>query len=164
MKGGALLALAFLACSLVQYSFVFAFGGAFVLLSLLTIGGILVFQRVGPEEGAAWFLAIAVFHGLDVYPIIWAMLGPLLLARVFTTRSVYALFGLGFSGHLLASGMTVLFEKIAFRFFPLTYVPLHTGESLLLQSIILLPGLFVGVVCIRFLERSVMNRLYIRRP
>lgn len=163
MKGGVLLALAFLVCALAQYSLVYAFGGPLMHLSLLTLGGILVFQRVGPEEGSAWFLATTVFHGLDVYPMLWALLGPLLLARVFTTRSVYALFGLGLSGHVLASIVTMFFEKIALRFFPISFIPLHPWESILMQTALLLPGLFVGVISIRFIERVIMNRLYIRR-
>jgi hypothetical protein len=162
MKGGILLALTFALLHVLQQSTLHVFGAPWANIPLLVIAGIIVMQRVGIEEGVAWFLALSLLNGFDLYAFCWAVVGPIFLLRVFTTRSVYALIGLGIVAHTTVSACTLILEKIIHRFFDFSFIPVYHAGALAAQIPLLIPGLFLAIICIRFAEKNLFTRVYLR--
>ncbi len=148
MKTGSILACLFLLFLLGEASFIHAFPGILSHIPLMTIAGMIVMQRVGMEEGAAWFLALALFHS-DISALCIAIIGPILITRLFTTRSVYALIGFGISAYSAVLLIALIF-------------PPHSVTAALQSELLLLPGLLIGISMVRFCERSLFTRIALR--
>ena len=69
MRGGILLALTFVILCVLQQSSLHALGTPWASIPLLVIAGIIVMQRVGVEEGIAWFLVVSVMYGFELYAV-----------------------------------------------------------------------------------------------
>lgn len=161
MKTGSILACLFLFFLLGEMSFIHAFSGILAHTPLMMIAGMIVMQRIGREEGSAWFVALALIQG-DISALIVAGVGPILITRLFTTRSVYALLGFGSSTALLAMGIPLVVGGICDAWLGTSFLPSYAYITTLYTMLTLVPGLFVGMSIIRFLERSLFTRISLR--
>jgi hypothetical protein len=111
-------------------------------------------------EGIMWFCVIAIVRG-DITALMIMGIAPLFMVRIFTTRSVYALLGLGmttFAGMLVT---TFIVHVIAFAFHAPT--EWHLPFSLLItQWILLIPGLYIGFLFVRWFERVIGSRVSLK--
>jgi len=145
MKTGFFLAVLFLFFLGIEYSGFHAFGGVVAHIPLMILAGILVTQRLGPLEGALWFVVLGVVSK-SLFMLFLACAVPLLVIHLFTTRSVYALLGLGAVSWCISALSLVIFGGVV------------DG----LQGLLLLPSLFVGVFVVRFFERVVFSKVSFR--
>lgn len=161
MRISFLLALLFVVLSVLESSLLWVFQPAwFSAFPLLSIAGFLVLQRVGVSEGVMWFLAM-IFLRHDLSSLIIIALAPVLIVRLFSTRSVYALLGSGITAYGamilgILAGHAVL-RTLGIR------IDWHMPFSFLLaQWALLVPGLYLGFVCVRWLERTVGSRVALK--
>lgn len=164
MKYGVFLAGIFLFSILCQYSLIHVLRGPWASIPLLTIVGIVVFQRVGMEEGMAWFAVASFFHGFNLYAFFWVCIGPLLLQKIFTTRSWYALLGLGVFGHIVVSVTFVVLAVLWNNFSPLVISPLGYAALFGKELLLLILGLLLAMIFLRFVERRLFMRIPFRLP
>lgn len=161
MKTGILLALLFLLFLLFENSGFHAFGGILANIPLLIIAGMMITQRVGPGEGAVWFLTLFAVTGSGV-ALLLSCVAPLLVVHLFTTRSVYALLGLGIvSWSIVSLGALIIGGSID-GLFHTHLLPAHFLESIGMRGLLIVPGLFLGVLLVRFMERHLFSRIAFR--
>lgn len=136
---------------MIELSLIHAFNNVLAVIPFHLIVGIIVLHRAGNELGALWFIATAILApwlGFELIPgfvyLVIALVGPLLTARVFTTRSIYALEGLGFSLFSI-SLLTNFFLSIFNR-------PFSLGHQLYALAFLVI-GLYLGFFVARLLER-----------
>lgn len=163
MKIGMFLAILFLTLLFFERSGFHAFGGIIANISLLTLAGMMIAQRVGPSEGAVWFFALFVVTG-EGTALALSCIVPLLVIHLFTTRSVYALLGLGIVSWSIAAISVFLLGGGSDRLFHTHILPEHFFESLGIRGLLLVPGLFIGVLVVQFLERHLFSRIAFRSP
>ena len=161
MRTGVLLALLFFFLLLIETAFFHAFSGIAASIPLMIIAGMIIMQRVGIEEGAAWFLAVAVLRG-DGVALLLAGIGPMLILQIFTTRSVYALLGFGAVAYSIASVVFILLGKLLDYALGTSILSNHPVTHALQEGALLLPALFLGVVIVRSVERRVLTRFAFR--
>lgn len=161
MKTGFLFALLFFVLLLVEVTFFHAFSGMIASIPLMIVAGMIMMQRVGIEEGAAWFLAVAAVRG-DGVAFLLAGIGPVLILQIFTTRSVYALLGFGAVAYAAASGISIPLSMLFDSVFDTSILPSHPFLHALQEGFLLLPALFVGVVIVRGIERRFLTQFTFR--
>lgn len=161
MKTGILLACLFFFFLLVEVAFFHAFSGIAASIPLMVVAGMIIMQRVGIEEGAAWFLAVAVLRG-DGVALLLAGIGPILILQIFTTRSVYALLGFGAVAYAVASVIFILFGKLLDSVIGTSVLSSHPIIHALQEGALLLPTLFIGVIFVRIIERRVLQQFTFR--
>ncbi|MFA6522133.1 MAG: hypothetical protein WCT24_00890 [Patescibacteria group bacterium] len=105
--------------SLVQGTLLVTLPAPWNAIPLTFIVGVLVLHRHGPWSGILWFLSTGIFLpllGFSAFPawqfVLFGILGAFLVTRIITTRSVYALLGLGY----LLYGCAALFSLGIFVF------------------------------------------------
>jgi hypothetical protein len=156
IRSAILLALAFCLFLTIETSGIWVFEGWFSAVPLMTAAGILVMQRVGIAEGIGWFIVLALLR-TDLVAVIIALIGPLLTLRVFSTRSLYALLGIGLVSH--AVGICVLFIIST-----LANLVLHSTWSISfstfwLQEVLLIPSLYFGMGMMQWFEQNIRSRV-----
>ncbi len=162
MRTGISLGVLFLILLFIEQSFLHAFFGGLASTPLMTIAGIIILQRVGIEEGAAWCIALALFHA-DIVPFILAILGPILVLQIFTTRSLYALIGFGIASYTVSAGVSLIIGAMLSVFFGIHILSAHPYTNALTEFFLLVPGLFLGILLVRGVERNILIRIAFRR-
>ncbi len=152
-----LFALLFFALLLSEVSFFHAFSGNLANIPVMIIAGMIIMQRVGIEEGIAWFFALAVIRG-DGIAFLLAGIGPVLILQIFTTRSVYALLGFGAAAYIAASTIFLLIGGLIDQLIGTSILLQHPVIHAIQELALLLPGLFLGVLLLRSIERRILNR------
>ncbi len=163
MRVGFFLAAVFAWCFLIETSFLHAFGGMVAYIPLITIAGIIVMQRFGIEEGVLWFVSVAVLRG-DIFSLVFALIGPMLVQQIFTTRSVYALLGFGAVGYTVSSVVALACSWGLDTLFHTAFLLPHPFERMLIIGALLIPGLFFGTLFLRLGERYFLSRIRFRQP
>ena len=161
MRTGVLLAFLFFFFLLIEVAFFHAFSGIAASIPLMIVAGMIIMQRVGIEEGAAWFLAVAIFRG-DGVALLLAGIGPVLILQIFTTRSVYALLGFGAVAYTVASVIFLLFGTLIDSVVGTSVLSSHPVVHALQEGVLLLPTLFIGVILVRIIERRVLQQFAFR--
>lgn len=150
-----LLTIMFYVLTVIESSVLWVFEGWVATIPLMTTAGILVMQRLGIAEGVAWFCILAILRG-DVIAATIAFIGPWVTLRVFSTRSLYALFGIGLVSH--AAGMVVLFviatimASVSQATWNISYATLWT------QELLLIPSLYFGMNVVGWFEQNIRSR------
>jgi len=157
MKTGILLAFTFLLLLLIERSFFHAFAGSLASIPVLLIAGMILMQRAGIEEGIAWFLAVAVLQANGV-ALLLALVSPILIVQIFTTRSVYALLGFGVVTYAISSTLFILFGAFFDIAFGTTILSNHPVLHAIQEGILLIPGLILGVMIVRSIEHRILRR------
>lgn len=159
MRGALFLALLFVFLLTFEASCVWALGGIALAIPVMTIGGILVMHRSGITDGIAWFLMLA-FIRHDVISLALCVIAPFFLLRTFSTRSIYALFGFGIVSYTLTLIVVGTLEYLihTLGFGSNSALPEHP----VLQTVFLLPGLYIGTMLIRSMERHFFSRIAIK--
>jgi hypothetical protein len=153
------LALSFCLFLMIEASGIWVFDGWFAAIPLMTAAGILVMQRVGIPEGIGWFCVLAFFRG-DFVALTIAATAPSLTLRVFSTRSLYALLGIGLVSHAAGIGVLFIISTI-------TSVIVHTSwtvsyTTLWLQELLLIPGLYFGMSIVQWFEQNIRSRIALK--
>ncbi len=161
MKTGGLLALTFFFLLLIEISFFHAFAGSIAHIPVMIVAGMIIMQRIGIEEGVAWFLAVAMVRG-DGIALLLATIGPMLILQIFTTRSIYALLGFGAVAYTVASVMFILLGELFDYALGTTILSQHPVVHALQEGALLLPSLFVGVILVRSIERRLFTHFAFR--
>lgn len=154
-----LISILFIVTAIFELSFVHALDYPFGLIPLHFILGVVVMHRASASHGIIWFLAsglILNFFGFDSANIlsylIIAIIGAILMTKVFTNRSVYALEGVGL----------VLF----FIFFTINRILdfnfSHFVSTFILQALFLMIGLYFSFVVARYIEHLATNVFLIK--
>ncbi|MBI1908026.1 hypothetical protein HYS28_01235 [Candidatus Uhrbacteria bacterium] len=169
MREAALLTALFLVTAVVAFAGVPSLPYPLAVFPLMLVTGLLVMHRVGVGPGVAWLVIGAlvlevrgITPGWCIPVIATAFLAALLVERVFATRSVYALLGLG-----LVSGLSAVSLFLALSLLrtaiqgagPTFGRLLHEGAW---TFILLLAGLYVGFVTI-VTFRSWVQRTFVVR-
>lgn len=159
MRSALFLALLFAALLTFEASCVWAFGGIALAIPVMTIGGILVMHRSGMPDGIAWFFTLAIIRH-DVVSLALCFIAPFFLLRTFSTRSVYALFGFGIASYALSLIVVGVGQYFA------NGLGFGTGNLLpkqpVLQIFFLLPGLYIGSMIIRSLQKQFFSRVALK--
>lgn len=155
MKSAIFLAIVFMIAANIESSMLWTFPWIVGMFPLVSILGFVVLYRFGIPEGVAWFLALA-FMRMDVAALIIAGLAPLLLQRVFVTRSLYAL--LGVSALSMACGLigASVVCTVA-SWFGGVCVPSSFAHSALAIIFVML-GVYGGFVLVRSFDSFVRAR------
>lgn len=161
MRTGIILGIVFFLFLFIEQSFFHALFGIVANIPLMLIAGMIIMQRVGIEEGVAWCIALAVFR-MDIGALFLAAVGPILILQIFTTRSMYALVGFGIASYTIATGAMLFLGELLFRVFGIHLLSLHPYLHALTEVILLIPGLFLGILLMRSIERSVLTRIAFR--
>ena len=158
MRNALFLAFLFVGLGIMESSSLWLFQPSwFSAFPLLVIGGFLVLQRVGLGEGMMWFVALMLLRG-EVMLFVILALAPLLITRLFTTRSVYALLGSGMTAYGAMILVTLSFHGVAQVLrLPTTWHP--PFSLLLVQWVMLVPGLYVGFMLVRWFSSTVGSRV-----
>lgn len=161
MRSALFLALLFGGLITFEASCVWALGGVALAIPIMAIGGLLVMHRSGMADGIAWFLALA-FIRHDVVSLALCLIAPFLLLRTFSTRSIYALLGFGFASYTLSiiSVGTIAYLGGILGLKAENLLPKHP----ILQIAFLLPGLYIGTVIIRSLQKNFLSRIALKSP
>lgn len=146
----------FLLSMTLEASGVWVFHNWIAAIPLSIIIGFLVMQRVGIVEGVAWFLALAVLRG-DIISGTIAIIGPILTLRVFSTRSLYALFGIGLVSHATGIFILAILHTLVTTIFTVSWTVSYT--TVWLQEILLIPGLYLGTFVIRWFYVHISSRV-----
>ena len=157
MRTGILLAFLFFFLLLIEIAFFHAFAGNVARIPVMIIAGMIIMQRVGIEEGAAWLLAVAILRA-DGVAFLLAAIGPMLILQIFTTRSVYALLGFGAVAYGAASFIFILLGELFDAVLGMTILSSHPIRHALLEGALLIPGLFIGVIIVRSIERRILTQ------
>jgi len=159
MRSALLLAILFAGLLTFEASFVWALGGIALAIPVMTIGGFLVMNRSGMADGIAWFFMLAIVRH-DVVSLALCFIAPFFLLRTFSTRSVYALFGFGIVSYTLSLLLVGTGEYLAnlAGFGIRNFLP----EQPILQTLFLLPGLYIGSVLIRSLQKHFFSRIALK--
>ena len=163
MRTGILFAFLFLFLLLIEVSFFHAFSGSLANIPVMIIAGMIVMQRVGIEEGVAWFITLALMRG-DGIALLLAGIGPVLILQIFTTRSVYALLGFGAVAYVAASCTFLLFGGLIDHTLGTSILLQHPIVHALQELMLLIPGLFLGVLLVRSIERRILNQFAFKSP
>ena len=159
MRNALFLALLFACLLTFEASCIWALGGIALAIPVMTIGGILVMHRSGITDGIAWFVTLALLRH-DMVSLVLCLIAPFFLLRTFSTRSIYALFGFGIVSYTLSLIVVGAGEYLAYA------IGFKTGNLLpehpVLQIIFLLPGLYVGTVFIRSMEKHFFSRVALK--
>lgn len=129
----------------------------FIFFPLHLIIGLLVFHRYSPPVGSLWFLltiplAIWGFQPGSAWSYLSiALVGLILVNRLFTTRSVYALLGLGLTMSLL---YLVINLSLGALHLNLTQIIIFVFEILF--------GLFIGNLISSYWQKFSSRWIYIR--
>lgn len=159
-----LIAIVFVVTALIQVSLIHTLPDPYLTIPLHFIIGVIVLHRNDPVLGAIWFMAAGFFLswvGFD-HAVWWsyfliAAVGYFLTHKVFASRSVYALIGLGTSMY--------------FIFSILNFIPVLLGVSsdqsqFISRSFIgllfLIFGLYFGFLITRYLEHLATNVFLIK--
>lgn len=162
MRTGIILGCMFFLFLFIEQSFFHALTGILASIPLMLIAGMILMQRVGIEEGIAWCVALALFR-MDITALVLAAIGPVLILQIFTTRSMYALVGFGLASYIVAAGTVLLLGEFFLRVFGVYILPLHPYLHALTELILLVPGLFLGVLVVRSIERSLFAKIAFKR-
>lgn len=159
MRSALFLAILFGSLLTFEASCIWALGGIALAIPIMTIGGILVMHRSGMADGIAWFITLAILRH-DVVSLILCLIAPFFLLRTFSTRSIYALFGFGVVSYALSlmgvGAGEYLAHTLGFEFGNL--LPEHP----VLQTLFLVPGLYIGTVLIRSMEKHFFSRIALK--
>ncbi len=157
----AALALAIMFCLflMIETSGIWVFESWVAAIPLMTTTGILVMQRIGIAEGIGWFCVLAVLRGDGISGVI-ALTGPWLTLRVFSTRSLYALLGIGLVSH--AAGICALFIIAT-----IANIAFHSSwdipyATVWLQELFLIPSLYFGMNIAQWFERNIRSRVAVK--
>jgi len=162
MKTGIFLGLLFVVLLLVEQSFLHALFGSIASTPLMIIAGMIIMQRVGIEEGAAWCIALACLS-TNIIPLILAGIGPILILQIFTTRSIYALLGFGITSYVVSAGASLIIGAALSLLFGIHILSAHPYINVFTEFLLLIPGLFLGILLVRSVERSIFTRIAFRR-
>lgn len=159
MRSAFFLALLFVCLLTFEASCVWALGGIALAIPIMVIGGILVMQRSGMADGIAWFFTLAIIRH-DIVSLVLCFTAPFFLLRTFSTRSIYALFGFGIASYSLSLVVVGVGEYLvrAMGFGTGNFLP----KQPVLQTMLLLPGLYIGVVLIRGLQKYFFSRVALK--
>jgi hypothetical protein len=154
----------FIVSIIAQISFIHSLPYPFTLLPLHFIIGIIVMHRSNDQSGIIWFIATPLFIQLFAsftFEAFWAhiavaLFGYLLTSRIFTTRSVYALEGLGlslFTAFALSNAIIHLFN---------IPVQLLSVSELFYSLLFLIIGLYIGFTIAKYIEHLAARVFLIR--
>lgn len=150
--------LAFFLGILFQNSFIQSLNGHLSFIPIMLIIGIIVLHRAGPIHGALWFTLMAfvawmtpTLFGWGIVYLALAIIGPILMLRVFTHRSIYALAGLGLSLYSVFGLIHMLFH------------PLYQVSYFFSGYLFLLTGLYIGFLVSKYTEDLIKRSLYVRK-
>jgi hypothetical protein len=159
MRSALFLALLFAFLLTLEASCVWALGGIALAIPVMTIGGLLVMHRSSVADGIAWFFLLAIIRH-DLVSLILCLVAPFFLLRIFSTRSVYALFGFGITSYAVSLAI------IATGQYLLGVIGIGTGHILpdhpIIQTLFLLPGLYIGTVLVRSLQKHFFSRVALK--
>lgn len=128
-------------------------------IPMMMIVGFLVLQRVGVAEGVAWFCVLALLRG-DIVAGTIALIGPSLTSRVFSTRSLYALLGIGLVSHAVGILVLLAVHGALSAIFHVSW-NIQYG-TLWLQELLLIPGLYLGTSGIWWFDRTIGSRVALK--
>lgn len=156
MMQAASIALLFILSLFTEASLISSLGAPLSAAPVLFFVGVVVMHRSSPSYGAAWFALSALLlprvsqdAGVWVAYLAVGVAGTLLMSRVFTNRSVYALLGLG-------ATLYVIFAAIRF------FLGAEIGR-LLYGFIFAMMGIYAGSAVARFVERYIKQLFIIRQ-
>lgn len=159
MSTGLLLCGLFYLSTVVQTSLIHSLPRPVSLFPIHLIVGLLVAHRTSPLNGVIWFLLTIPFAWSGLQPgsgwsYLWLAASTyFLISRLFTTRSVYALIGLG---------LTVVI--------PYTILNLFLGRTNLnwqefaFYLIFVVLGLYLGFITASYLQRLWSRWVYVKGP
>lgn len=154
-----LLGIGFFTLMMIESSMLWVFDSWVSSFPFMIAAGLLVMQRVGIPEGVAWFLVLAVVRE-DIVAVTLAIAGPLLMIKVFNSRSLYALLGVGLLAH--AIGIVVLWG-IHTTVHALLYAEWSVSYRMLWrQEALLIPTVYFGSSVLKWFERTVASRIAIK--
>ncbi|HCC83777.1 TPA: hypothetical protein DEP96_02925 [Candidatus Uhrbacteria bacterium] len=135
---------------------------------LVLITGLLVLQREGVGPGIAWLLLGSLLLSIDhvaprmlIPSIIATLVAAIFANRVFATRSVYALMGLGLITGLTFS-LVVLLGALFSVIFLATPLPTTLLLSLLAFFLLLQLGLYLGFLAVTSLRSWTLRTFVVR--
>ena len=154
-----LLGLGFFMLMMIETSALWVFDSWVSSFPFMIAAGVLVMQRVGIPEGIAWFLVLAVVRE-DIVAVTMAIAGPLLIVKVFNSRSLYALLGVGLFAHAIGImalwGVHTTVHALLYDQWSISYGMLWR------QEILLIPTLYFGTSILKWFERTVASRIAIK--
>ncbi len=140
----------------------------FAYIPLMLICGVLVMNRVHALHGALWLvLSGAMLESFGTAPgrllayVCSAVVGSLLAERVFATRSVYALIGLGACTGTVFVAVAWLHRYVLYVFSGQHTVGMSTAEGGW-TVLFLLAGLYLGFVAVVTFRRFVTRTFVVR--
>lgn len=150
------IALLFIFALFTEASLIASLGKPFNAIPFLFLVGIVVMHRLQPGYGIAWFILSAIFlptlsqdKGIWLAYVAVAIAGSLLMDRVFTNRSIYALLGLGATLYVLFALIQLFFKTEAYQLF--------------YGFIFAMIGIYTGSAIARFSERYTKQLFIIRQ-
>lgn len=153
------LAVGFVLLLAFESSVIWAFQGWVSAIPLMVIVGFLVLQRIGIPEGVAWFCVLAVLRG-DIVAGTIALVGPVVTLRVFSTRSLYALLGIGLVSHAAGILTLLAIHGLMSAVFHVAWTVHYS--TVWLQELLLIPGLYFGMGSIRWFDRTISSRVALK--
>ena len=148
---------------IVEVSFIQSFTGPVAAVPILFIMGILLMHRMEAMYGVLWFVASGVCLSFFQVPIattiaffVCSILAFFFVKKLFATRSVYALTGLGISTFTVFSLTEFLVTVINHS--SLISIQIYQAAW---GFIFVVPGLYTGFVLARKIERAFEERFFI---
>ncbi len=159
IRSSIVLTLTFCILLALETSVLWVFDDWIAFIPLMMTSGLLVLQRVGIPEGIVWFLALAILRG-DFVSAIIAMLGPLFMIKIFSTRSLYALLGVGLVAHGFGIVILWVIHGFVHGLFHVTWN--ISFSTLWIQELLLIPTLYLGTMLIRSFRRTIGSRVALK--
>lgn len=159
MSTGLLLCGLFYLSTAIQTSLVHSLPRPFSFFPIHVIVGLLIAHRTGPQNGVIWFLLTLPFVWSGLQPgTTWSYLwlagsSYFLISRLFTTRSVYALIGLGLTVIVPYLAINLLFDRLTFSWLEFGYF-----------LIFVILGLYLGFIIATYLQRLWSRWVYVKGP
>lgn len=159
MRRAMIFACLFLVLASIETSVLWNFSSWIGVIPLLTIAGLLVILHVGGFEGFLWFGATAILER-SVEPFLFGIIVVFLVKYIFSTRSFYALVGLGEVSVIMTSLMMYILAVFLGLFdVDVTKTSLH---DTMVIAVILAPGLYLGHIFVVWLHRTILQ-LFLRQ-
>lgn len=157
-------AVAFFLSLFVQVSFLSSLAPPLSYIPLHFLVGVIIFHRADFLYGLLWFTATAAlmpfFHpiaGTSIAFAVTGVAGVILTKKVFTTRSLYALLGLGISLFTVFILSRWLYRLITSGFSESIFIGAVPG------FIFVITGLYAGFFLVRYAQRIAKSMILVRR-
>jgi hypothetical protein len=153
------LAILFVLLLTVERTVIWVLPGWIASIPLMMTAGFLVMQRAGIPEGVAWFCMLALLRG-DIIAGTIAFVGPFLILKVFSTRSLYALFGIGLVSYAMGILALLMIHAVATNV--LSYSWGISFGAFWLQEALLIPSLYLGVSILWWFKETIGSRVALK--